>query len=64
MSRATRQFASGLMVAALLVGGGSLHAGIVNNGDPIGTNYKIFGISVANSVDFTAHAPIAGTAEG
>lgn len=64
MNRTTRRFASGLMVAGLLVSAGTAHAAIVNNGDPIGTDYKIFGISVAGSVDFTPHTPVSGTVEG
>ena len=64
MNSTTRQFASGLIVAGLLGGAWSADAAIINNGDAVGLNYKIQGIDVAGSVDFTAHAPVAGTEMG
>ena len=64
MNRTTCQVGSALIAAALLAGAWSADGAVVNNGDPVGPNYKIQGIDVAGSVDFTAHAPVPGTDEG
>lgn len=51
------RFACGFLVCSLVAGGSS--AGVINNGDPVGANYKIQGIDAGVSVDFTAYAPAA-----
>ena len=48
----TSLFAFGIIVAARPTG-----AAMVNNGDPIGPNYKIGSIDAGVAVDFTATAP-------
>ena len=64
MNRRVFKFALGFVAAALLAALPTADAAIINNGDPVGANYKIQGINVLGSVDFTAHVPVSGNEAG